>query len=241
MPYVLSGPIHTKLPGLWGEGAPYTAEIIYDIASEDTKKPPVHYLSHTIKPHSISHIDAPGHIVKEGDTVDALFENQRTSFYGPATVIRLERDRWERHSEDLWLWEITREELQDRIKKVTGQDAPPDKVFLYPDKCPLTQDGFHDSRYVFVLSEEAARWLVSSPTFNALGTSWKSSDFKPGSRERPIHKILLSQAVLFEQLVLFGVPEGEYFFSGFPLNLFGATESPVTPVLFTMDELWQKT
>lgn len=238
MPHILSGPIHVDLPGLWGEGAPYSTTIIYDIASGDF--PPVHYQSHTLKPHSIPHIDAPGHIIENAETVEKLFQSERQkSFYGPVLVISLEGNNWKKIDDKNFLWEVSKEELQSKVKKLSGKEYPSDKLIITPKDCPLTKDGFHDSSYVFVLSEAAAKWLVSNPNFNALGTSWKSSDFKPGSRERPIHKILLKQAVLFEQLKLAGVPEGEYFFSAFPLYLKDATESPVTPVLFSKDELCQ--
>lgn len=240
MPHILSGPIHINLPGLWGEGAPYTTSIIYDIASGDL--PPVHYQSHTLKPHSIPHIDAPGHITQNAETVDKLFIGERrNSFFGSILVVSLEGSKWRKLEDQNFLWEISKEDLQESVSKLTGKDSSPDKIIITPKNCPVTKDGFHDSSYVFVLSEDAANWLVRNPKFNALGTSWKSSDFKPQSKERPIHKILLKQAVLFEQLRLEGVPEGEYFFSAFPLYLNGATESPVTPVLFSKDELWPKT
>jgi len=67
--------------------------------------------------------------------------------------------------------------------------------------------------------------------------SRKSSNFKPGSRERPIHKTLLKSANIFECLHLVEVPEGNYFFTGFPLPLEAASESPVCPVLFKKSEI----
>lgn len=48
---------------------------------------------------------------------------------------------------------------------------------------------------------------------------------------------LFKQAIIFELLEVKNVPEGEYFFVGFPLLLENASESPVTPVLFSKDEL----
>lgn len=236
MPYVLSPPIHTRLPGLWGEGAPYESGVIYDIESTRAGDPPVQYNSHLLKPHSIPHIDAEQHIIPGGKTIDAYFEaSHLASFYGATTVVKLEGDRWEREG-DVYLWRVGLEELQTSVSRVNGS-LMPEKLFIAPAQVPVTQDGFHDARYVFVLSVEAAEWLVSAGHFNGFGTSWKSSDYEPGSRERPVHKVLLRQAVLFEQLKLDSVPEGEYWLSAFPIYLAGASESPVTPVLFTKDEL----
>ncbi len=241
MPYVLSPPIHTKLPGLWGEGAPYVTESVYDIWSKDLSHPPVQYNAHTLKPHSITHIDFPGHTIPDGKTAENYFEGKAMrAFWGPTVVVRLEGEFWEEVQGDsqLRVWRVSKEQLQEACERVTGHGNVPSKVFMTTECATVTSDGFYDSRFILVLSTDAARWLVSSPDFNAFGTSWKSSDFEPGKRERPIHDILFSQAVLFEQLKLDMVPEGEYWLSGFPVYLAGATEAPVTPVLFTKDELW---
>ena len=240
MPYVLSAPIHHKLPGLWGEGTPYESKIIYDIRSDLPATPPVHYEAHTLKPHSIPHIDAPGHIIAGGLTVEQCFNDRHIGcFYGSATVVKLRGSKWNKIANDpsQQLWRVELSELKSEIKRVTGSESVPRKLLLTADHAPLTPDGFHDSRFILVLTREAAEWLVSSSQFSAYGTSWKSSDFEPGSRERPIHKILFQRALLFEHLKLDHVPEGIYFFCAFPLLLSGATESPVTPVLFTPEEL----
>ncbi len=225
MPFILSGLVHTRLQGLFGEGAPYSTEVIYNFESG----PPVRYSSHTLKPHSIPHIDAPSHILKDGKTIDELFKSPEL-FYGKVTVLKLEGNNWRPLGNGQYLWEIKREEIDLSV--------PPERLFIYPSSAPLTKDGYQDSNYISVLSIEAAEWLVSDGNFKAFGTSWKSSDYQPESRERPVHKILLSSAVLFEQLKLHHVPQGEYFLCGFPLCLEGASESPLTPVLFSKEELW---
>jgi len=102
---------------------------------------------------------------------------------------------------------------------------------------PKNNDGYHDPNYVLTLGQEAADWLISSKDFNFYGTSWKSSDYTPGSTERPIHKTLFKQAVIAECLDLEAVPSGDYFIVAYPLRIKDSSESPVTPVLFTYDEL----
>jgi arylformamidase len=225
MPFVLSGLVHTRLQGLFGEGAPYSAELIYDF----NDGPPVKYSSHTLKPHSIPHIDAPSHILKDGKTVDELFKKPEF-FYGRVSVLRLGGNNWKQLKDNQFFWEITREDLEI--------STPPERLFIYPSSAPLTEEGYQHPNYISVLSKEAAKWLVSEGNFKAFGTSWKSVDYQPESRERPIHNILLKHAILFEQLKLHHVPQGEYFLCGFPLYLEGASESPLTPVLFSKEELW---
>lgn len=240
MPYILSEVVSTTLPGLWGEGNPYSTEQIYDIAAADPAAPPVNYASHTLKPHSIAHIDFPAHIVRGGATCERYYrENDDACFYGPVTVVRLPGSGWQpaNASAETMLWTVSSDELIAGLERASGSSSIPDKLFLTADEAPRTRQGMHDPAYVLVLGEEAARMLVSNPGFNAFGTSWKSSDFQPGSRERPIHKILLKQAVLYECLKLDHVPEGQYFLSGYPLPLEGASESPVVPVLFEQHEL----
>jgi kynurenine formamidase len=75
---------------------------------------------------------------------------------------------------------------------------------------------------------EAAKYLTSLPKFNLSGTSWKPTDYQPGSPLRPIHNEIFKKALILEYLNLNSVPEGEYFINCFPLNLKGASESPVT-------------
>jgi len=240
MPYVLSGIIHEKLPGLWGEGNPYSAEIICDIKSKDPGKPPVNALSHTLKPHSLTHIDAASHIVRGGRDVEGYFSPDNFNcFFGPVLHVKLRGAKWKAQNEapNLHIWRVTAEELATEIKRVSGKASLPDKVIITSENQPLNQFGYHDPNYVLVLEPKAAELLISNPRFNAFGTSWKSSDFEPGSRERPIHKILLSKAVLYEYLVTWHVPEGEYYLVGFPLLIRGASEAPVTPVLFEKNEL----
>ena len=96
MPYILSPHIHPNLPGLWGEGSPYSRDTVYDINSNDPAQPPVNYQSHLLKPHSIPHIDAEGHITRGGKTVDAYYEQSACScFYGKTVVVKLRDAAWE--------------------------------------------------------------------------------------------------------------------------------------------------
>ena len=238
MPYIVSPLIHIELPGLWGEGHPYEKETVYDINSTDPASPPVHYDAHTLKPHSVTHIDFPGHITSGTETAESYFEGDaRKCFYGKCLVLKLQDIEGEALDNGITRFTVTPEAIKENLLRVTASETLPEKLFITLADCPYTEDGFQDANSVLILNEESAELLMSNPEFNAFGTTWKSSDFMPGSRERPIHKILLRQAVLFECLNLQNVPEGEYFLSGFPLRLDGATESPATVVLYDYREL----
>lgn len=239
MPYFLSPMIRKSAPPLWMEGDPYSSQVIYDIQSTDPKTPPVHYESHTLKPHSLCHMEAPGHTMPGGKTVEAFFEgSQSQCFYGPAVVVRLGPPSWQpTNTPGNVHWEISLDSLTQAVVRVTGRLAVPERLLVTPDQVPVTSEGEHSPSHAFTLSVEAAEWLSSEPNFKTFGTSWKSTDFKPGERVRPIHERIFRRAAIFECLKLNEVPEGVYFWVGFPLPLVGATESPLAPALFTKEEL----
>lgn len=240
MPHVLSGIIRHSLEGLWREGAPYSSRLIYDMGARDPQSPPVRYSEHALKPHSLCHMDAPAHIIPGGRTVDSYFEEGMLApFFGRAVVVRLKPDRWTPVSgaPGQAVWRVTESELREAVRRASGSALPPEKLLLTADAVPEDARGAHHPDHALVLEKAAAEWLAAAPNFNAYGTSWKSTDFEPGSRERPIHETLFRRAVIYECLDLRRVPEGVYFLSAFPLPLEGASESPVCPVLFTKAEL----
>lgn len=235
MPYVLSPIITPDAPGLWAEGAPYTVEPVYDLCNP--AHPPVRYGAHRLAPHSLPHVDAPSHILEDGESVEAYFSTARiASLSGPVLLLKVRQPQWQdvagqRHCR------VDEALLRSEIQRATGRDEAPDKLILTLAELPQTAHGQHDPAQALTLAEEAAQWLLANPRFNAYLTSWKSTDFQPGSRARPIHRLLLPRAAVFECLDLRAVPEGRYFLSAFPLPLAGASESPVCPVLFTAEEI----
>ena len=238
MPYLLSPSLHPELPGFWKEGPPYQIENIYHI---DSEHPPVHYNSYTLKPHSLPHMDAPGHIFADGASIDAFYNKGVSSyFYGKCSLVQLEDHSFESHPklENTYYYEVSKEHLMHAIEWVRGDPSVPEKLLLSSTKAPLNKWEFHDPNYALTLTEEAAHWLTQDASFHFYGTSWKSADFQPFSTERPIHKILMQkQAVIFECLKLSRIPSGEYYLFSFPLPLKNASEAPVCPVLFTQEEM----
>ena len=235
MPYILSPLIRPDAPGLWAEGAPYTVEPIYDLCNP--AHPPVRYDAHRLAPHSLPHVDAPSHILEDGGDVGSYFTPERLgSLYGPVLLLKLATPDWQdapggRHCR------VDAAMLRSEVLRATGRDSAPDKLILSLADLPMTAQGQHDPAAALTLTEAAADWLLANPRFDAYLTSWKSTDFQPGSRARPIHRKLLPRAAVFECLDVAAVPEGRYFLSAFPLPLAGASEAPVCPVLFTYAEL----
>lgn len=228
MPHLLSPPIRPGRDGVWGEGAAYEVRNLWRV--QDPGPPPVHYDQHLLRPHSITHAESPGHVVAGGAGLDPYFARPE-HLWGVALVVRL-APRYE--PVDGWLvHEVTADELAPHL---VGHDHV-GKVLVTTEDVPLDDDGHHALDHALVLSEPAARLLVDRPAFDLFGTSWRSVDHRPDSADRPVHRLLLERAVVLEYLDLVHVPAGRYLLVGFPVRLAGATEAPVTPVLFTHDEL----
>ena len=231
MPFVISPRISLGTQGEWHEGSAYTKENLYTLTKEGL--PPVNYDAHTLKPHSLSHIESPLHTQKAGRSIDKFFEQDLSHFFGKCIVLKFKNENWIEHDNKLKQKIITRQDLVAKLKNYANRE----KVLITVEGIPKNKFGFHDPNFILTLSLEAAEYLTSLDRFNLFGTSWKSSDYEPGSSKRPIHNEIFKKALILEYVDLSMVPEGEYFINCFPLNLKGASESPVTAVLFGMDEL----
>jgi arylformamidase len=236
MPYILSPEISDDLPALWQEGAPYQRGKIYSIS--DGKMPPVNYDWHTFRPHSLTHAEGGRHTADGKMVIEDYFSNPNY-FFGSAVVVRLPGNNYRALPKlnGVYHWEVTKNELQEAVTSTVKSGRPLQKLILTTEFYPQNGVGFHDPNYVLTLSQEAADYLISHEQFNLYGTSWKSTDYQPGRLERPIHNTIFKKAIIFECLDMRKVPAGEYFFVGFPLRIKGASESPVTPVLFEYDEI----
>jgi len=239
MAYVLSPVIEESFEGLWNEGAPYQRNCIYKI--EDEKLPPINYDEHVLKPHSLPHAEGSKHTQNDGNTIDYYFKKSPECFFGECILLKFKNPKFipVNTENTLFHWEITKEELKEKISSLVGENYKIKKIAITIDDLLLPTDSrkLHDPNFIMTLSEDAANYLDSFSGFNAILTSWKSSDFKPGKRERPVHNILFRKAVIFECLTFVGVPEGKYFFSGFPLPLKNSSESPCCPVFFDYNEI----
>ncbi|MFZ4714441.1 MAG: hypothetical protein ACOYL6_12035 [Bacteriovoracaceae bacterium] len=237
MIYVLSPIIYEKLNGLWFEGAPYKRETIYEIKKEGS--PPVNYSQYTLKPHSLPHIESPLHVNDASASIDHYFKKQTFDFFhGKCLLLKLKNTKFkETETSGIFHWEITRDELKNHIYHLMGENYIIEKIALTicDEELPLNEFGGHDPNFVITLSIEAANYLSEQVSYNAYLTSWKSSDFQPGKKDRPIHNILFKKGLIYECLNFRNIPEGEYYFVGFPLPLENASESPCCPIFFSKD------
>jgi arylformamidase len=236
MPFILSAPISESVSPLWFEEFAYKKENLYSI--QEGKLPPVHYDTHTLNAHSLTHLEAETHVTSSGKSIDYYFENP-ASLFGPTVVVRLKGDGYKELNQikGIYHWKVTKVELEAALTSALKNKPFPGKILLTTEFYPLTSYGYHDPNYVLTLTPEAAEYLTSFTNFNLYGTSWKSTDFEPGSKDRPIHKLIFKKGPILECLSLKDVSEGIYFLSAFPLRISGASESPVCPVLFTKEEM----
>ncbi len=235
MPYQLAPIITSKFEGMWFEGPPYIKESIYQKGKEG--HPPVNYDAHTLKPHSLTHIESGLHTSNSGKALDYYLKNHPNYFFGKCSVIKIDEPNWQSISGTQKQYQIKIEDIKKGLLRVNNSTEVPEKVIITTTKYPQISNGFHDPSFILTLSLAAAEFLVSESSFHLYGTSWKSSDFNPGSKDRPIHNTLFSQALILELLNLQNVPEGNYFLNCFPIGLEGASEAPVMPILYCSDEL----
>ena len=234
MPHVLCRPIKPGQQGLWGEGAAYEVREIY---RDGKGGPPVHYDAHILKPHSFCHVESELHVDPNGRALSTNADV--SSFWGDTVVIKIRNPTWDTVPgvPDQTIFRVSKDTLLAAIREATGSEEIPARLLMGCDPVPLDDNGHHDSKYGFVLDREAAAFLGGHAHFRLFGTSWKSSDFEPGSRERPVHKSLLKNGFVLELLDLAGVPPGTYFMVALPIPLVGASEAPVCPILFTPGEI----
>lgn len=234
MPHVLSPLISTDAPGMWFEGPAYSKKNIYSL--EPGKQPPVNYDEHTLRPHSLTHLETPAHTQKNGNRLDFYYEKHVNFFFGKTLVLRLRGNNYQALGNNIFHWVISLKELKESLAEFSTKNFP-EKILITTEFYQQNNDGYHDPNYVLTLSQEAADYLISHQEFHLFGTSWKSSDYNPGKAERPIHNTLFKNGVILENLQLKDVPQGFYFMSAFPIPLKDASESPVVPILYAHHEI----
>jgi arylformamidase len=191
---------------VWPGDTPYAAHRAAEIGAGDLANVGVVRMSL----HTGTHADAPLHILRDGPPID---EVPLSCFVGPARVVPI-GDRGP----------VTVEHLSGMgpveglriLFKTRGSERPGDLWW---------------SDFVHVLPE-TAEWLVAQGVV-LVGTDAPSVDPEQ-STDLPSHHILLGGRVpILENLLLRGVPPGEYHLIALPLRLVGMDGSPVRAVLVT--------
>lgn len=233
MLFNLSNFVNSNLPGLWNEGKPFEKSEIYSI--QENKLPPVNYDSFVIKSHSITHCESMRHVDNNGNSLHDIIVNKPNYFYGDCLVLKFEDD-YNQIGDDLFLKVINFYDFETKINSLKINSIP-QKIIITTENYPENDFGYHAENYVLIISDELAQHLVDKYAIHLFGTSWKSADYKTGSKLRPVHKTLLKDGVIFELLNLQNVPQGNYFFTGFPILIENTSESPVSPILISFDEI----
>lgn len=235
MAYLLGNLITQDSTPYWKEDFAYQAKQLFSI--ENQNGPPVNYASHILNAHSITHVETELHTMANGKSIDHYF-SRPNYFYGKCIVVRLPGNKYksEAGNKNVFHWEVSKNELDNAIGELNFDKNTIEKILVTTDFYQTDISGYHRPEYVLTLSAEAADFLIDLPKFHLYGTSWKSSDYNSGL-ERPIHKKLFQKALIYELLNLKNVPAGEYFFVGVPLNLKGASECPVNPILLEKHEI----
>jgi len=171
-----------------------------------------------IDEHTMTHVDAPTHFIKSGDSVDIIPPGK---FIGWGVVADL-ADLPPKHV-------VNAEELRTRVKCPYHSSVKPTVLLLRTgyDRRAGTEEWFDHP----VLGSDACRYVIEAG-FKVLGTDDPSPDREPYLA----HKILLSAGIaIFENLTNLDLLQGKKFlFVGAPLKLVGGTASPVRAIAIIM-------
>ena len=163
--------------------------------------------------HTGTHVDAPYHVLEQGEAVDQL---DLSSFWGPAQVVTVQAEAGPMAVE---LFSHVDLSLAARILVRTSADGLPDSVFPEAIAYPSLELVAHFAGHGIIL------YGVDAPSVDPLD-----------SKTMDVHKSLYANQIhILEGLDLGQVPDGIYELSAIPLKIEGADGSPVKAVLRTMD------
>lgn len=163
----------------------------------------------TLGSHTGTHIDAPSHYLKGGQTVDQIPPGM---LMGPARVL-----------------DCTDAEEVIRPRHLAGRLAGTRTLLL---KTWFSERQTFEPDYPSLSSGAAD--LIADAGITCLGTDAPSIEEYRG--EGAVHRRLLGHGVvILELLDLSAVPEGEYFMVALPLRLKGVDGSPVRAILCEQD------
>lgn len=162
--------------------------------------------------HTGTHIDAPSHYLKEGQTIDAI---PLSHLLGRCRVIDLSRTGKTR---------ITSDDLEDKIR---GAERLLLKTWF------SGKDSFIED---YPCLDIAAASLITGSGIACVGID--SPSIESFNCDGSVHCKLLSHGcIIIELLDLSGVPEGDYEMAALPLRLTGLDGSPARVILRKPEEV----
>lgn len=212
----LSVPIRSNMPYYPGDPAPQVTRL------HDHERGDAWTTTHiSFSAHLGTHVDAPLHRVRGGNTVDCL---DLQTLIGPAYVADLSGVASEIHAEDFVACNIP---------------LSAERLILKTRNAGLWQQDAFQSDFI-ALSESGAEWLVAHG-IRLVALDYLSADVFT-SQDYPAHDVLLQRGVVIVEGVMSGgVPEGWYTLICLPLRLQGADGAPARAVLirgeFSKEEL----
>lgn len=156
--------------------------------------------------HCGTHIDAPLHMIKDGDTIEKY---DLSKFIG-----------------DCKLFDLTDVNEAIRKKDIENLDIQKDDIVIFKTKNSFDQG--YNPKFVYI--EEDAALYLSEKGIKTVGIDAMS--IERDKKEHPSHKIILGANIgVIEDLYLKNVGQGQYFLSALPLNIRGSEASPIRAVL----------
>lgn len=176
---------------------------------------PVNLTALTLSPHIGAHVDAPFHFSADGADAASL---PLEPFLGVCRVVHLIADVADRL--------VTPADLEAALGDVSGIPA---RILVRTRHEALTL--WRNDFAAF--DAEAIRWLAARGV-TLVGIDTPSVD-PAESKDLPAHQALRETGIVnLENLVLDGVPAGDYELIALPLKLAGACASPVRAILRTL-------
>ena len=156
--------------------------------------------------HCGTHIDAPLHMIKGGDTIEKY---DLSKFIGDCKV-----------------FDLTDVDEAIRKKDIENLDIQKDDIVIFKTK--NSSDQGYNPEFVYI--EEDAAMYLSEKGIKTVGIDAMS--IERDKKEHPSHKIILGANIgVIEDLYLKNVGQGQYFLSALPLNIRGSEASPIRAVL----------
>ena len=156
--------------------------------------------------HCGTHIDAPLHMLKGGDTIEKY---DLSKFIGDCKV-----------------FDLTDVDEAIRKKDIENLDIQKDDIVIFKTK--NSSDQGYNPKFVYI--EEDAALYLSEKGIKTVGIDAMS--IERDKKEHPSHKIILGANIgVIEDLYLKNVGQGQYFLSALPLNIRRSEASPISAVL----------
>jgi polyketide cyclase len=156
--------------------------------------------------HCGTHIDAPLHMVKDGNTIDKY---NVSKFIGKCKV-----------------FDLTNVDEFITKKDIESLDIQKDDRVIFKTK--NSYDTVYNPKFVYI-EEDAAEYLAEKQ-IQSLGIDAMS--IERDKKHHPTHKIILGANIgVIEDMMLKDVNQGEYFLSALPLKIKDSDASPIRAVL----------